>query len=45
MLVFAGAQSQALIQRSSRPARDAYDLATALIDAEIVAGEAPSPEH
>lgn len=33
MLVFAGAQSQALIQRSGRPARDAHRIATALIDA------------
>jgi AcrR family transcriptional regulator len=35
MLIFAGAQSQALIQRSGRPARDARNLATALIDAAV----------
>jgi AcrR family transcriptional regulator len=35
MLVFAGVQSQALLERSSRPARDAHELARALIDAAI----------
>ena len=35
MLVFAGVQSQALLERSGRPARDAHDLARALIDAAI----------
>ena len=36
MLVFAGAQSQTLIQRSGRrPARDARKLAAALIDAAV----------
>ena len=35
MLVFAGVQSQALLERSARPARDAYDLARALIGAAI----------
>jgi AcrR family transcriptional regulator len=35
MLVFAGVQSQALLERSARPARDAYDLARSLIDAAI----------
>ena len=35
MLVFAGAQSEALIHRSSRAARDAQELASALIDAEL----------
>ena len=35
MLIFAGAQSQALIQRSARPARDARALASELIDAAI----------
>ena len=35
MLVFAGVQSQALLERSARPARDARDLARALIDAAI----------
>lgn len=35
MLVFAGAQSEALVERSPRPARDAKVLADALIDAAI----------
>ncbi|MGZ4360497.1 MAG: TetR/AcrR family transcriptional regulator [Gaiellaceae bacterium] len=35
MLVFAGVQAQALLERSARPARDAHDLARALIDAAI----------
>ena len=35
MLVFAGAQSQALIQRSGRPARDARRLASTLIDGAV----------
>jgi AcrR family transcriptional regulator len=35
MLAFAGVQSQALLERSARPARDARDLARALIDAAI----------
>jgi AcrR family transcriptional regulator len=35
MLVFAGAQSQALVERSSRPAREAKELAWALIAAAI----------
>ena len=35
MLVFAGAQSEALIQRSGRPARDARRLAAEVIDAAI----------
>lgn len=35
MLVYAGAQSQALIERSPSPARDARVLADALIDAAI----------
>jgi AcrR family transcriptional regulator len=35
MLVFAGAQSQALIQRTGRPARDARELAATLIDAAV----------
>ena len=35
MLVFAGVQSQALLERSPRPARDARDLARALIAAAI----------
>ena len=35
MLVFAGAQSQALVQGSSRPARDARELARTLIDAAV----------
>jgi AcrR family transcriptional regulator len=39
MLVFAGVQSQALLERSARPARDAHELARALIDASI----APAP--
>ena len=38
MLVFAGVQSQALLERSTRPARDARGLARALIDAAIPAG-------
>jgi AcrR family transcriptional regulator len=33
MLLFAGAQSQALVQRSTAPARDARELARALVDA------------
>jgi AcrR family transcriptional regulator len=37
MLVFAGAQAQALVQRSGRPARDARRLAAALIDGAIAA--------
>jgi hypothetical protein len=36
MLVFAGAQSQALLERSPRPAQDAWVLADSLIDAAIV---------
>ena len=35
MLVFAGVQSQALLERSARPARDARVLARALIDAAV----------
>ena len=35
MLVFAGVQSQALLERSARPARDALRLARALIDAAM----------
>jgi AcrR family transcriptional regulator len=35
MLVFAGVQSQALLERSARPAREARTLAKALIDAAI----------
>lgn len=35
MLVFAGAQAQALVERSPRPARDARALAGALLDAAI----------
>jgi AcrR family transcriptional regulator len=35
MLVFAGVQSQALIERSSRPARDARTLANELIDGAL----------
>lgn len=34
-LVFAGAQSQALIEQSARPARDAQRLAAALIEAAV----------
>ena len=37
MLVFAGVQSQALLDRSARPARDAVVVARALIDAAIPA--------
>jgi AcrR family transcriptional regulator len=37
MLVFAGVQSEALLDRSARPARDANLLACALIDAAISA--------
>jgi len=37
MLVFAGVQSQALLARSARPARDAVVVARALIDAAIPA--------
>jgi hypothetical protein len=35
MLVFAGAQAEALIEQSGRPARDAQRLAAQLIEAEI----------
>jgi AcrR family transcriptional regulator len=35
MLVFAGVQSQALLEHSARPARDAYALAQALIDSAL----------
>ena len=35
MLVFAGVQSEALLERSARPARDALTVARALIDAAI----------
>jgi AcrR family transcriptional regulator len=35
MLVFAGVQSEALVERSSRPAREARELARTLIDAAI----------
>jgi AcrR family transcriptional regulator len=35
MLVFDGAQAQSLVQRSSRPARDAAEVARALIDAAV----------
>ena len=41
MLVFAGVQSQALLEHSARPARDAYALARVLIDSEIGAGPEP----
>lgn len=36
MLVFAGVQSQALVERTARPARDARALARALIDGAVV---------
>jgi hypothetical protein len=36
MLVFAGAQLQALLERWPRPAQDARVLADSLIDAAIV---------
>jgi AcrR family transcriptional regulator len=35
MLVFAGVQSQALVERSARPARDACIVANALIEASL----------
>ena len=35
MLVFAGAQSQALVQRSPKPVRDARQVARALVDASV----------
>jgi hypothetical protein len=35
MLVFAGAQAEALIEQSGRPARDAQRLAAALIAASV----------
>jgi AcrR family transcriptional regulator len=35
MLVYAGVQSQALIEHSTRPARDAHILANALLDAAL----------
>jgi AcrR family transcriptional regulator len=43
MLVFAGVQSQALVERSARPARDARALAGELIEAALVRtpGRAP----
>jgi hypothetical protein len=37
MLVFAGAQTQALVDRSPRAARDARAVAAALLDAGIPA--------
>jgi AcrR family transcriptional regulator len=37
MLVFAGVQSQALVERSARPARDARRLANELIEAAVIA--------
>jgi AcrR family transcriptional regulator len=37
MLVFAGAQAQALIEQSGRPARDARRLASDLVEAAVVA--------
>lgn len=38
MLVFAGAQAQSLVQRSAKPARDARELANALIEQAISRG-------
>jgi AcrR family transcriptional regulator len=38
MLIFAGAQAQALIERSGRPARDARRLAASLVDAAVSPG-------
>ncbi len=35
MLLFAGAQSQSLVQRSAAPARDARELARVLVDAAV----------
>jgi AcrR family transcriptional regulator len=35
MLVFAGAQAQSLVQRSAGPARDAHEIAKALIDQAV----------
>src|SRR5262249_39079369 len=35
MLLFAGAQSQALLERSARPAKEARELARTLIDSAI----------
>ena len=35
MLVFAGAQSQALVQRSPKPVRDARQVARALVDTAV----------
>jgi hypothetical protein len=35
MLIFSGVQSQALLERSAQPARDAHSLARVLIDAAI----------
>jgi hypothetical protein len=43
MLLFAGAQSQALIEHSGRPARDARRLAAGLIEAAVLAQEPNSP--
>lgn len=40
MLVFAGAQAQALVQRSSRPVSDAREVALALVDAAAVQSRA-----
>ena len=39
MLVFAGVQSEALLERSVRPARDALTVARALIDAALPASD------
>jgi hypothetical protein len=38
MLIYAGVQSQALIENSARPARDARILAHALVDAALRPG-------
>jgi hypothetical protein len=35
MLVYAGVQSQALIEHSARPARDAHTLANDLLDTAL----------
>jgi AcrR family transcriptional regulator len=41
MLIFAGIQSQALVERSARPARDANELARTLIEAATGGGAEP----
>jgi AcrR family transcriptional regulator len=41
MLLFAGAQSQALLERSARPAKEARELARSLVDAATAPHQTP----